>query len=311
MTSDRRNPVPRGQLVAAALALIMLVAPSVTTSAGATASPATAIARALLNDAIVPTNAHQVHPSTAIVCQCAGTPDVAGLVTLHRYFVVAGPPTAVETFLTRHVPRGAHYDGSTGTSTTSNGNGIISITMTYPANGPHVYLRQLAYSMTRRNATTSWLRIDAQVVWIPSRTSAQSLTGVVAAAVTGYKNVGLMGSSGDVTIHVAGKKLATLVGAFNSLPLGPRNGCMESLNGFNITFSLKSGARLHVVNGFCAGSFDSLSPPAGALGGATYVLSDNSCTFFTYVTSLLQRSSVAGTRDALHQCETWAKGARS
>jgi len=311
MAGGRRVRGSNRRFVAAIVGVALLTAPIMVTSSSAAASPTIALARTLLNDAIVPTTARLVHPSTTVLCQCAGTPAVDGLATLHRFYVVPGPPTAVETFLTHHLPRGGHYDGSTDTTNTSDGTGIISITITYPASGPHVYLRQLAYSMTRRTSSTSWLRVDAQVVWIPSRTPSQVLSGVVAATVTGYKDVGLMGSSGDVTLHVTGRKLSTLLGAFNSLPLGPRNECVESLNGFNITFSLKDGARLDVTNGLCAGSFEAVSTSAGATSPTSYVLADDSCTFINDVTSLFAGSSVAGTRNALKQCEQWAASARS
>ncbi|MGC1419480.1 MAG: hypothetical protein WA786_05095 [Acidimicrobiales bacterium] len=311
VAGGRQRRGSKGRFVATTVAIALLAAPLLVTSSSAAPSPSTAIARALLNDALLPATARQVHPSTTVLCQCAGTPAVDGLTTLHRFYVVAGPPTALETYLTHHLPRGGHYDGSTGTSTTSDGSGIISITITYPASGPHVYLRQLAYSMTRRTSSTSWLRIDAQVVWIPSRTSTEVLSNVVAATVTGYRNVGLMGSSGDVTLHVTGQRLSALLAAFNSLPLGPQNDCMESLNGFTITFLLKGGARFRVANGLCAGSFDAVSTPTGIASPTSYVLADDACTFIRDVTSLFSASSVPGTRNALRQCEQWAKAARS
>lgn len=307
----RRSPVSKRThhwllSIAAGLTVAALALPALSSASAAT-SPATAVARTLLNEAILPSTAELVHPSTAVVCQCAGTPGTEGLVTLHRYYVVMGPPTAVESFLTTHLPKGAHYDGSTGTSSSSNGNGIISITFTFRANGPHSYLKQLAYSMTKRNASTSWLRIDSQVVWIPARTSNQIIKGAVSATVTGYKSAGLMGSSGDVRLSVSGKRLVTLMREFNSLPLGPQNGCMETLNGFTIAITLKDGAHLQVFNGYCAGSYDTVSEQAGNSHETRFVLSVDSCTFAKYVVSLFVSKSVPGTSEALKSCETWAK----
>jgi hypothetical protein len=280
---------------------------AVATIAGTSTSPATTLARELLNDALTPTNAVLAHPSTVVVCQCAGTPGVGTLTTQHRYFVVPGPPTALENFLTTHVPKGGRYDSSADTSTTSGGAGVISIVITFPANGPHVYLRQLAYSMTKRNSSTSWLRIDSQVVWLPLRSASQIVSGAVSATVTGYKTVGLMGSRGDVRLHLSGQRLTALVRELNALPLGPRSECMEGLDGFNVSITLSNGGRLEVVNGYCAGATDSVSARAGNLNEVNYVLSDRSCSFIKYVGSLFAARSVPGTSGALRQCETWSK----
>jgi hypothetical protein len=161
--------------------------------------------------------------------------------------------------------------------------------------------------MTRRSSSTSWLRIDSQVVWVPSRTSSQVVSGAVSAIVTGYKMTGLSGSSGDVTLHVSGRKLAKLLRVFNSLPLGPQSECMESLNGFDIAFKLSNGARIEVTNGFCAGSFDAVSAQAGNLNDVRYVLSDDSCALFKDAVSLFSGVSAPGTSAALHDCETWSR----
>lgn len=296
----------RGPVASAITVLAVVAASFVGVSAGAAASPAAALARALLNDAIVPSYAVLAHPSTAVVCQCGGTPSALGLTTMHRYYIVPGPPSSVESFITTHVPRGGRH-GSTGTATAGDGTTVLSTSITFPANGPHVYVRQLAYSMTRRSSSTSWLRIDSQVLWVASRTASQTVSGVISATVTGYKTTGLSGSRGDVTRHVSGKKLAALLRVFNSLPRGPQLGCMESLNGFDIVFTLRDGTDIEVVNGLCAGSFDAVSARAGNVNDDLYVLSDDSCALFKDAASLFAGGSVPGTWAALHDCETWSK----
>jgi hypothetical protein len=278
---------------------------------GAATSPASLVAQQLLSQAITPPAAVLAHPTSTVVCQCEGPPAMGTVTTDHHYYIVRGPPTALEKFLTTHLPKGGSYNGSTDTTNASNGTGIISIAIDFSANGPHVYLKRLAYSMTRRRSSTSWLRIDSQIVWVPSRTAAQSVAGAVSATVTGYRTIALSGSGGDVRIHLSGKKLGELVREINALPLGPTNQCMESLTGFQMTITLKNGERLLVVNGFCGGASESVSSPSGNLNDVRYVLSDHSCTFIRSVASLFTANSAPGTRQALRQCLTWSKSSAS
>lgn len=277
-------------------------------SAVAAPSPALSLALQLLNTAIIPPGAVLAHPDAKdLICQCAGTPIVQPLFADHHIYIVPGPPTAVETFLTKHIPKGGHYDGSTGTSSTNNGIGIISIAFTYPADGPHVYLKQLAYSMTKRNSSTSWLRVDSQIVWVPNRSSNQKVTPAISASVTGYQKSALSGTSGDVTIPVSGKKLTKLVAELNALPLGPESRCMENLAGFTISLRLKNGTRLQVDNGFCAGAFETVTTRTANTYKIDYTLSDPSCRFIDDVVSLFASKSVKGTHEALSGCTSWSR----
>jgi hypothetical protein len=242
-----------------------------------------------------------VHPSTSVVCQCAGTPDVKYLVTMHRYYVVPGSPSSVEAFLAAHVPKGG----------TEGGKGFSGATLwnttVFPADGPHVYVRQLAYTMTSRNSSSTWLRVDSQVVWVPSRASSQLITQAVSATATGYKSVALDGSSGPFTVRVTGSRLRALIRALNALPLGPQNGCMEELTGFSLTITLNDGASVLVSNGSCGGPSEYVSTVKGGVSGHGYSLSDTSCSLIKQVTSLFGGASVNGTREALRACETWIK----
>ncbi len=207
---------------------------------------------------MLPAHATLVHPATNVVCQCGGTSDDPKyLVSMHRYYVVPGSPSRVEEFLAAHVPEGG-VEGGEGSS-----GPIVWNTTAFAANGPHVYLRQLAYTTTARNATSSWLRVDSQIVWIPSRTHSQFVTSAVSAIVTGYKDVALDGSSGATTTTVSGERLRALVSALNSLPLGPQNSCMEELNGFTLAITLKGGVVVQVYSGSCGDPSDYVSRTRG------------------------------------------------
>jgi hypothetical protein len=279
----------------------LVMTPLVASSARAV-SPATPVLRALFNMAIVPPNATLVHPVKPVVCQCAGLPaDRMYLVTMHRFYIVPGAPASVEEFLATHIPKGG-VEGGEGF-----GGAVISNTTDFPANGPHIYLRQLAYSMTSRNASSSWLRIDSVITWVPSRSSSQVVSGAASATATGYKEVDLDGSRGATKVDVSGSRLTDLLSALNSLPLGPQNSCVEDLTGFNLTIALKNGGTIEVDNGFCGGPSDVVSVQKGNLTETRYSLSDTSCALIKDVVSLFGSAPISGTRNALHSCDVWIR----
>lgn len=304
MTSRAGKRIFRIVVVSALTTTVLAATFTLSAAASATASPAAGLARALLTQVIVPPTAVLAHPSTTVVCQCE---DSSGTVTAeHRYYIVPGTPASVEKFLTSHIPAGGSFDGSVGKSSSNDSPPVLSIAITYRTNGPHLYLKQLAYSMTRRTSSTSWLRVDSQIIWVPSRSKSQMISHPVSAEVTGYKVTALSGSRGNVRVDLAGSALAKLIDKFNTLPLGPTNNCMEDLGGFSIMLTLKSGQHLQIFNGFCAGSFDFVSAPNGNPKFG-YQVSDRSCSFMRAVVALFPAASVPGSRSALHSCEVWSK----
>jgi hypothetical protein len=235
-----------------------------------------------------------------VVCQCAGlTVDPKYLVTMHRFYIVPGSPTSVQSFLASHVPKGGVdlFEGSSGAT-------LLNSTE-FPANGPHVYLRELTYTMTSRNATSSWLRVQSDVEWYPSRISSQLVTGAESATVVGYKTVALYGSTGATTVRIAGEKLSRLLRAFNALPLGPQSDCAEELTGFTLTIDVGFGVTIQVDNDFCGGPTEMVL--ARSPRGPRYSLADTSCALIKEVVSLLANAPVKGTRTSLRDCETWVK----
>jgi hypothetical protein len=220
---------------------------------------------------------------------------------MHRFYEVPGSPASIETFLAAHVPKGGVEGGE------SFSGDVLSNSTAFPANGPHIYLRQLAYTVTSRNSSSSWLRIDSQVTWVPSRSSSEVVKGAASAIAIAYKSVDLDGSSGATKVEVSDGRLTDLLGALNSLPLGPQNSCVEDLTGFNLTIAMKNGGTVEVSNGFCGGSSDLVSVQAGNANETQYSLSDTSCALIKEVVSLFGSTPITGTTDALHSCETWVK----
>ncbi|MGB8197359.1 MAG: hypothetical protein WCF25_10180 [Acidimicrobiales bacterium] len=285
-------------IAAASLGIASL--PLVASRAGSSVSLATRDARAVLNAAIVPASAVVVHPSTPVVCQCAGlTVDPKYLVTMHRFYVVPGSPTSIQSFLASHVPKGGvnDFEGSSGA--------ILLNSTEFPANGPHVYLRELTYTVASRNSTSSWLRVQSDVEWYPSRISSQLVTGAESATVVGYKTVALYGSTGATTAHISGEKLTRLLHVFNSLPLGPQSDCAESLTGFELTINLGLGGTVQVRNDFCGGPTNLVFARAGTPSGPRYSLSDTSCALIKEVVSLFGDTPPKGTRASLRDCQNW------
>jgi hypothetical protein len=302
MTKTIRGKTVGSLLMIIVIAASLVSAPIYVAAVGIAVSPATPVARALLNMAILPPNAALVHPVKAVVCKCAQPLfDSKYLVTMHRFYEVPGTPSSVEEFLATHVPKGG-VEGQEG-----QGGAVLENSTAFPANGPHIYLRQLAYSITSRNASTSWLRIDSLVTWVPSRSSSQVLTGALSASATGYRSVGFSGSSGATKVHVSGRNLTHLLHALNSLPLGPQFGCEDELNGFLLHVELKNGVTVQVYNNFCGGPSDLVAYQIGNTPSTRYFLSDTSCALVKDVVSLFGSAPVAGTRNALRSCEAWVK----
>jgi hypothetical protein len=303
MTRTARNALARtvATLVAAALAVTGLATLTVNV-AGASSSPAASLARQLLSEAVLPPSAVLAHPSTVVVCQCEAASSGGPITSFHHFYIVPGPPSSIESFLSSHVPTGATFGGE-GTSSSSTGPEILSTAFIFAANGPHLYLKQLSYSMTERTATTSWLRVDSQVVWIPSRGALDKITGVVSATATGYETTSLMGSTGAVSVRLDTAQLDQLLRTVNTLPLAPTSVCMENVNAFQVTLRLKDGATMRIYNGDCNGFFESVSLLSGATATHTFTLSDRSCGLIAIVSSLFGAHTAKGTYTALHYCE--------
>jgi hypothetical protein len=302
MTTTLTTRLTRTAATIATAALTIAALGAVTTETGASASPATQIARQLLNEAVLPPSAVLAHPSTVVVCQCEGALSGSPVTSLHHFYIVTGSPQKIESFLSTHVPAGGTYGGD-GTTQTRGAAEIFSTAITFAANGPHLYLKQLAYSMVQRNASTSWLRVDSQIVWIPNRSSSEKITGVVSATATGYTTTSLMGSHGAVRVNLSATQLSNFVRAINGLPLGPQDVCMENVTAFTVMLRLKNGDELRVFNGDCSGSYDSVSLMSGATATKTYVLSDRACGLIADVSALFGADEAQGTHQALRYCE--------
>jgi hypothetical protein len=298
-----RNAKRRCMVMVSLFALILSSVALTDSPAGATTSPTTPVLRALLNLAIIPADAKLVHPSKPVVCRCSVSPaDTRYLVTMHRFFVVPGSPTSVEAFIAAHVPKGGVEGGEAFSGA------LLTNSTNFPANGPHIYLRELGYTIAAKNSSSTWLRIDSAILWVPSRTASQVVPSAVSATATGYKSVNLDGSVGPTTHDVSGRQLSDLLGVINSLPLGPQNDCVEDPIGFTLKMTLKDYGTVEVDSGFCGGPSDRVMiTQLGNTNETQFSLSDTSCTLIKEVVSLFVRAPVQGTRDMLQNCESWVK----
>jgi hypothetical protein len=121
-------------------------------------------------------------------------------------------------------------------------------------------------------------------------------SGVV--EVTGFKETGLNGSSGPVTVVVSGRQAAALRQELMTLPQGAVPGCMEALDPFNISFLPRKGARPLLT----AWTYD--CPLPGELlirgvGGSPGADLKDDCALQRMIPAILPRGRAKGTRAAI------------
>ena len=218
------------------------VAPVSAASGAPRVTSAESFACRVLGEAIVPPGAR----STKVVrSELLDEPfqmiGIGGLVDVHRFYLVDGPAGAVADYLEAHLPRGATQvaEGSVGAAPDV----APELAYALPASGPHEYLAELAYVVAAVGRDVVEFRVDAQVVWEPSRPVAERAPATGVVQVTGYSGSSAEGgSSGPVTFTVSGARARSLLSALNGLPLGPRGWCLEKSLLFRIVVRPARGA---------------------------------------------------------------------
>jgi hypothetical protein len=160
----------RGFLVVACSVLVAIgigVAAIAGGSGPVTLTSAQSFAQQVLAEATIPPGAQS---TSKVVSPWLGGPfgtlGVAGLIDDHRLYLVDSTPDPVERDIEAGLPE-ADRVTSTGSSGLANG-----FAVTLPTSGPHEYLAQLTYDLAPVGGTKDTeLRVDAQTVWLPSRTA--------------------------------------------------------------------------------------------------------------------------------------------
>jgi hypothetical protein len=226
------------------------------------------------------------------------TPDVVGLIDLHRFYLVDELAGTVESYVAAHLPKGAHWTTSTGFGTAPTG-GEMGYAVSLPVSGPHDYLAGLAYYFQPVGTTgdETEIRVDSQTVWEPGR-SARELAppgGIV--EVTGFSKVSIFGSSGPITVRLDNTQREALRAVLNALPLAPSaSGCHEDALLYRITFRPTAGAALSF-------EADGWNCPRVVVvtehGRNMTPLSDADCSLLRTVVDVLPPHEAKGTRSSV------------
>jgi len=94
--------------------------------------------------------------------------------------------------------------------------------LSLPTSGPSQSLAMLLYATTATSGGQYALRVDAQVVWVPDRSSSEAIPPPAGAQLTGFATLSAANpSSGPVSVQLGEADSARLAAAVNALPLAP------------------------------------------------------------------------------------------
>lgn len=263
---------------------------------------AAAFARTVLAEAPVPTGSEPISSVPSVLDQAIEHPGIRGLIDLHRSYSSPDSPEEFEANVLVHLPAGATRTG-TGTFGGPSGSGSDFI-VSLPTSGPNEYLAQLVYSMVA-SGNASIVRVDAQCVWEPDRTAAETIPRGATAELTGYAALSLARpSSGPIAVRLDANASARLTGVLNRLPVAPPPNCMEDALLYTITFRSSDGAEDTVIGDECAATVE-----ISVSGQGLASLHDVGCSVLRLVRNDLPRRAT-GTRRAASQCttSTWGCG---
>ncbi|HLM97087.1 MAG TPA: hypothetical protein VK283_12280 [Acidimicrobiales bacterium] len=205
--------------------------PPATSESDPNAAAATDEARRLLGLVPAPDSGWAPEPSAPTQSLAApiaveATPD---LVDLYQLWRAPGTFGAVQAWVSSHPPTGSHPAGSG----TSSGNGTVletSLTYAYPVVADRFESRQLVVAFAPLPRRGVGIRVDAQVVWYPSRPAAERIpAGTTRVTATVYTRTGLTGSPENDLGRASFRYrpvVRLLAGLVDSLPMavpGPRS----------------------------------------------------------------------------------------
>lgn len=264
----------------------------------ATADSGTSAAAALLEEAALPPDSSPL--ATAPTAQLRVAPPsflpYADQFAAHRFLSVPTAPSAVVQFVLQHLPVGWSANGPQPVPPSGDALVVVGV----PGFGPHFQQGAVTYEAVPSGSGAA-LRVDAGVVWNPSRLSSESVPGGGAVLVTGYATASLAGlTTGPVTVRVTGKQAKRLRRTFNSLPLAARPDCMESTTAFSLRFIPASSAAptIRASEETCEGGV--LNVNAGGKGFTTV---RSNCTLLRLVASTLPRHRARFTHERAAGCE--------
>lgn len=198
---------------------------SVPALAGATTqypAQSAAFASKVLDEAILPPGSQETTTAvTHMVAMEASPIRLHGGDTTYdadQLYTVPTAPATVVTYIEHHLPKG----WKVGFTEPPNGPpppGDTIIQVQVPVTGPHEETATVSYTVVPDGTGTEY-RIDALVIWLPSRPHGLTAPQSGSILVTGYTTSNLMGNPQKSTkVRVSGRKAEAIRRAFNVLPL--------------------------------------------------------------------------------------------
>jgi hypothetical protein len=269
------------------------------TSPSSPAADANSFAQQVLAEAVIPPGAHSSSTfDSDLLKQPFESITTTGLIDLYRLYVVDEPPSAVESFIAAHLPKGATVSG---TGTLGNPQGSADgFEVSMPTSGPNQNYAELVYALVADGVQACEFRVDAQVIWVPDRSADDLLPAYDSVEVTGFSQTSLANeSSGPVSIELSRTQADALRTVINSLPLAPPPACMEDSLLYKIAFRPSTVA----THSFELDGYECVETVLVFEDGkALPPLSDASCSLLHAVVSLLPDGQAGGTRSAAAGC---------
>ncbi len=299
-------PVKRTGAAQGVVILITLVAAVPSLASATTQYPAqsAAFASKVLDEATLPPGSRPTTTAVTHMVAIEANPiRLYGSGTTYdadRLYTVPTAPATVVTYLEHHLPKSwkvVFTEPPNGPPPP--GDTIIQVHV--PVTGPHEETATVSYTVVPDGTGTEY-RIDARVIWLPSRPPGLTAPRSGSILVTGYTNANLMGNPQKSTkVRVLGKNAEAIRQAFNNLPLSTPSDCMENSSDFALTF-IPAGSTtpaLHASQASC--------PSPGVVGARlpgqeTGISLASSCALTRAVVAVLPAGKGSVTRTAAAHC---------
>ena len=210
--------------------------PLATSASNTTAAQGNAYAAHVLGQALLPPEAQVTTTVVTSILTVEQTPaefPLGNHYDAHALYLDSLPPNQVATFIESHVPKNTWITGNGPPPA-----GVTQIQVRLPVSGPNDEDAQDIYTIVADTTGLPNSRVDAQVVWNPSRPKTEVAPSSGSVEVTGYTHGNLMeGAFDPVAVRVTGAQAKRIRRAFNGLALASSpGGCMEAISGFKIAF---------------------------------------------------------------------------
>lgn len=248
----------------------------------------------VLAEAPIPVGSYALSSAPRLLNAPAESPDIPGLVDLHRIYATPESPDAIRNDVLGRIPKGADETGKG--SSGGPGGSTSDFEISIPTYGANEYFAQLVYTIAT-SAIGSRVRIDAQSVWEPDRRASERVPAVAIAELTGYSTVSAeAGGEGAHSITLDPSESTRLAEALNSLPVGPKPTCLEGWVVYRIVFRTLSNGT-YTVDGNLCGFLMGLQENGRTLSE----LHDARCSFSRLIAKFLPNGAI-GTRQLVARC---------